>query len=78
MNENVLLDSHLKTLKLPTFLREYGQTARQCADGRMGNTGGPSQGFKRRESFDISRVGSIVVAAIASVQVLGADEGMLL
>ena len=27
----VLLDHHLKTLKLPTFLREYGKLARQCA-----------------------------------------------
>ena len=26
----VLLDHHLKTLKLPTFLREYGKLARQC------------------------------------------------
>ena len=27
----VLLDRHLKTLRLPTFLREYGKLARQCA-----------------------------------------------
>ena len=27
----VLLDHHLKTLKLPTFSREYGKLARQCA-----------------------------------------------
>ena len=27
----VLLDHHLKTLKLPTFLREYDKIARQCA-----------------------------------------------
>jgi DNA replication protein DnaC len=27
----LLLDYHLKTLKLPTFLREYGKVARQCA-----------------------------------------------
>ncbi len=27
----VLLAHHLKTLKLPTFLREYDKTARQCA-----------------------------------------------
>ena len=27
----VLLDHHLKMLKLPTFLREYGKLARQCA-----------------------------------------------
>lgn len=31
MKSTVLLDSHLKTLKLPTFLREHEQTARQCA-----------------------------------------------
>ncbi len=27
----LLLDHHLKTLKLPTFLREYSKVARQCA-----------------------------------------------
>ena len=27
----VLLAHHLKTLKLPTFLREYDRLARQCA-----------------------------------------------
>ncbi len=27
----VLLGHHLKTLKLPTFLREYDKLARQCA-----------------------------------------------
>jgi len=31
MKKNVLLDSHLKTLKLPTFLREYEKASRQCA-----------------------------------------------
>jgi DNA replication protein DnaC len=33
MNEapKLLLDHHLKTLKLPTFLREYAKLARQCA-----------------------------------------------
>ena len=31
MKKNVLLDSHLKTLKLPTFPREYEKTSRQCA-----------------------------------------------
>jgi DNA replication protein DnaC len=31
----LLLDHHLKTLKLPTFLREYAKLARQCAaEGR--------------------------------------------
>ena len=29
----VLLAHHLKTLKLPTFLREYDKLARQCAAG---------------------------------------------
>ena len=27
----LLLEHHLKELKLPTFLREYGKTAAQCA-----------------------------------------------
>jgi len=27
----ILLTHHLKTLKLPTFLREYEKLARQCA-----------------------------------------------
>ena len=27
----VLLDHYLKTLRLPTFLREYDKLARQCA-----------------------------------------------
>ena len=27
----ILLNHHLKTLKLPTFLREYEKQARQCA-----------------------------------------------
>ena len=28
---HILLAHHLKTLKLPTFLREYEKVARQCA-----------------------------------------------
>jgi DNA replication protein DnaC len=31
MKSTVLLDSYLKRLRLPTFLREYGPTARECA-----------------------------------------------
>jgi len=31
--DHLLLDSYLKTLKLPTFKREYPVTARQCAQG---------------------------------------------
>jgi DNA replication protein DnaC len=31
MKSQVLLESHLKSLKLPTFVREYERTARQCA-----------------------------------------------
>lgn len=27
----LLLDHHLKTLRLPTFLRDYSKVARQCA-----------------------------------------------
>ncbi len=37
MKSQVLLDSHLKTLRLPTFLREYEKTARQCAEADMGH-----------------------------------------
>ena len=32
----VLLAHHLKTLKLPTFLREYDKLARQCATDPVG------------------------------------------
>ena len=32
MSSTVLLESHLKTLKLPSFLKEYPQAARQCAE----------------------------------------------
>jgi len=32
MKSPVLLESYLKTLRLPTFGREYGQLARQCAE----------------------------------------------
>ena len=28
----VLLEHHLKLLRLPTFLREYDKVARQCSD----------------------------------------------
>ena len=28
----VLLEHHLKQLRLPTFLREYDKVARQCSD----------------------------------------------
>ena len=35
----VLLAHHLKTLKLPTFLREYDKLARQCAAERVDHTG---------------------------------------
>ena len=31
----ILLAHHLKTLKLPTFLREYEKQARQCATGGL-------------------------------------------
>lgn len=30
MKEHLLLDNYLKALKLPTFLKEYDQAARQC------------------------------------------------
>jgi len=32
MINSVLLDSYLKALRLPTFIKEYGQLARQCGD----------------------------------------------
>ena len=32
----VLLEHHLKQLRLPTFLREYDKVARHCAAGRVG------------------------------------------
>ena len=35
MKSRVLLESHLKSLKLPTFVREYERTARQCAQEDM-------------------------------------------
>ena len=31
MSVELLLKSHLKTLKLPTILQEYARAARQCA-----------------------------------------------
>ncbi len=37
MKSSVLLESYLKTLKLPTFLREYEKTARQCGDKNKGH-----------------------------------------
>ena len=33
MSVDLLLKSHLKTLKLPTILQEYPRAARQCAQG---------------------------------------------
>jgi DNA replication protein DnaC len=35
----LLLDHHLKTLKLPTFLREYAKQARLCADEDVDHIG---------------------------------------
>jgi DNA replication protein DnaC len=35
----VLLEHHLKSLKLPTFLREYDRVARQAADERVDHPG---------------------------------------
>jgi DNA replication protein DnaC len=32
MKDQLLLDNYLKTLRLPTFLREYAQVARQCGE----------------------------------------------
>ncbi len=36
MKAKILLDHYLKTLKLPTFLREYKQAARQAGQGNTG------------------------------------------
>lgn len=36
MNGNILINSYLKTLKLPTFLKEYPRAARQCAEENRG------------------------------------------
>ena len=35
----ILLSHHLKTLKLPTFLRDYQKLARQCATEGVDHTG---------------------------------------
>ena len=35
-NPTLLLDAHLKALRLPTFLREYDKVARQCAQLEAG------------------------------------------
>ena len=35
----VLLEHHLKELKLPTFLREYGKVAGQCAEEGVDHPG---------------------------------------
>ena len=32
-HSTLLLDAHLKALRLPTFLREYDKVARHCASG---------------------------------------------
>ena len=37
----ILLSHYLKTLKLPTFLREYQKLARQCATEGVDHVGGP-------------------------------------
>ena len=36
--ESILLTHHLRTLKLPTFLREYDKVARQCAQEGVDHT----------------------------------------
>lgn len=35
MKTNLLLDNYLKTLRLPTFLKEYSQAARQCGEANQ-------------------------------------------
>ena len=39
----LLLEHHLKELKLPTFLREYGKIAAQCATEGVDHPGLPAQ-----------------------------------
>ena len=39
----LLLEHHLKELKLPTFLREYGKIAAQCASEGVDYSGLPAQ-----------------------------------
>ena len=39
----VLLEHHLKELKLPTFLREYGKVAGQCAEEGVDHPGLPAE-----------------------------------
>ena len=41
----ILLAHHLKTLKLPTFLREYEKLARQCAAEGAGPSSASSPGW---------------------------------
>ena len=36
MDSNILLENYLKQLKLPTFIKEYRRTARQCAQEKRG------------------------------------------
>lgn len=36
MSNDLLLKNYLKSLRLPTFLKEYGQTARQCSERNSG------------------------------------------
>ena len=44
----LLLDTHLKALRLPTFLREYDKVARHCAQEGLDC---PRYLFLRRPSF---------------------------
>ncbi len=41
----ILLAHHLKTLKLPTFLREYDKLARHCAAEGLDHACGSSPGW---------------------------------
>ena len=43
----VLLAHHLKTLKLPTFLREYDKIARQCASEGVDHVRYPHRFFRK-------------------------------
>ena len=42
----ILLEHHLRELRLPTFLREYGKMAAQCAAERVDHPGLPAQAVR--------------------------------
>lgn len=53
---HVLLEHHLKQLRLPTFLREYDKVARQCAARRAWTTRAACCGCKKKRQARRSHV----------------------